>query len=187
MTGERCMVCFNLKQFCTCDSSQPVPVEVFNHGWTSETLRLAVPRPDRESGWFLGCGYCDTAWYVRNAEVVRVGALCDRCPEPNKDIDDVDGLVTTELGWCGCGNPEDVDEMMLRFLDSFTRRDDTNYEHCILPDENDPWRHAWMLLAYIADDLHWTEHGGSIYGSWLTENGVRARENLRVAVAEFAE
>jgi hypothetical protein len=37
---------------------------------------------------------------------------------------------------------------------------------------------AEVLLAYIADALGWTEHGGGVCGAWLSESGRTALANL---------
>jgi hypothetical protein len=38
-----------------------------------------------------------------------------------------------------------------------------------------------VLLAYIADRARWTEHGTSIRGAWLTDNGKRVLRLLDAA------
>ena len=74
------------------------------------------------------------------------------------------------MGWCRCGNPEDVTAMAFLYLTAVENK--VGYkdgqEITGIPDE------AWLLLSYICDGLEWTEHGGSVGGSWLTDTGKEA-------------
>lgn len=129
-------------------------------------------------GWFVGCGGCDGSASVRNAAIVREGG-CDACKDYGTDPDSgvyvLDSLVSHELGWCACGNPEDVDRMMLAYL---TAR---SVESFPKPPPDGISEDAELLLAYIADALDWTEHGGSVGGAWLTVDGREALANLIAA------
>lgn len=80
-----------------------------------------------------------------------------------------------ELGGCGCGQPERVDAMMLAYLESRAG------EGFPKPDPAGVSEDAALLLAYLADMLDWTEHGGSVGGAWLTDEGERALAHLRSA------
>lgn len=119
----------------------------------------------------MGCG-CGCTIIVRNAGFVATDRPpCEHC-QPVLDGTD-DQIIRTEmvsrhLGWCGCGNPEDIDLAMLAYLDSGTP------DILALPEGL-----AELMLAYIADDLGWTEHGGSVYGAWLTDDGREALTNLK--------
>lgn len=133
---------------------------------------------NEKRGWFTGCPHCGAALYVRNAAVVREGATCDNCRgwEADDDIGDVnEALVSTELGWCGCGSPEEVDRMMLAYLEARAEEDWPK------PHPEGVSEDAEQLLSYIADALGWTEHGGSVGGAWLTDDGKTARANLAAA------
>ncbi|HYF46707.1 MAG TPA: hypothetical protein VD926_10895 [Acidimicrobiales bacterium] len=128
-----------------------------------------------ENNWFVGCGSCDGKAWVKNAAIVR-DTSCDACKDYGSDertgVYVLDSLVCTELGWCTCGNPEDVDRMMLAYL---TAR---SYDDFPKPRAEGVSEDAEMLLAYIADALGWTEHGGSVGGAWLTDDGREAMANL---------
>lgn len=83
-------------------------------------------------------------------------------------------LITESLnrlmGWCQCGNPEDMTAMAFLYLTAVGNKLDrkTAQEKSGIPDE------AWTLLSYICDYLEWTEHGGSVGGAWLTDTGKEA-------------
>lgn len=88
----------------------------------------------------------------------------------------LDRLVNTELGWCACGDPSEIDGMMLAYLRARAHEDFPK------PAAEGVSPQAELLLAYIADGLGWTEHGSSIGGAWLTEDGREAMENLSKAL-----
>jgi hypothetical protein len=79
-------------------------------------------------------------------------------------------IVPRLLHWCGCGEPERIDALMRDYLASL--RDGPNVH-----DQTD----VEVLLAYIADRARWTEHGTSIRGAWLTDNGKRVLRLLDAA------
>jgi len=64
-----------------------------------------------------------------------------------------------KLGWCGCGNPEVAILEVAKLLESF--KTDVN----LLKDP------LSLCLAYELDRAGFTEHGSSVYGSWLTDDG----------------
>lgn len=84
------------------------------------------------------------------------------------------------LDLCGCGSPEDVVEAMATYLTRVEARwaeprvepveDQIRQGDNHLPD---------LLLAYLADNRKLTEHGGSIYGVWLRDEGKRWLELFR--------
>lgn len=88
---------------------------------------------------------------------------------------DRDGMVCAELGWCQCASPADVDHAMLSYLEGSGRG--------VPQAMGSAARERDLLLAYIAADLGWTEHGGSVWGSWLTDAGREALANLRAWVS----
>ena len=78
--------------------------------------------------------------------------------------------VNSLMGWCKCGDPADVTAMTFLYLTAVDNKVDykTAQSTTGIPDE------AWLLLSYICDGLEWTEHGGSVGGSWLTDTGKEA-------------
>lgn len=137
----------------------------------------------KQRGWFVGCG-CGSNQWVRNAAIVR-DKTCAQCKDYGTNEDSgvyvLDALVSTELGWCACGNPEDVDRMMLTYLEWAEARFDKQSEVSWDTPLDNVSDDAKFLLAYIADGLDWTEHGGSVGGAWLTDEGKEAMANLRAA------
>lgn len=97
-----------------------------------------------------------------------------------------------ELGWCGCGSPQEALEFMRDILQIMKNRSDDNQnEPCGTRYEDSAWAKHTKLLDdklpgalglsyfYFLDSVGLTEHGGSIGGSWLTKDGERALEILR--------
>lgn len=124
----------------------------------------------------MSCG-CGNVIRVKNAGFRTTTDGCDHCrraldgTDPGHDMSD--GRVSHELGWCGCGSLEAVDRMMLDYLTTEGEPD------AILITRNG----TDLLLAYIADDLGWTEHGGTVTACWLTDDGREAIANLTAALA----
>lgn len=84
------------------------------------------------------------------------------------------------LNLCGCGNPEDVVDAMLDYL----TRVEAGWTEPRVFQIRDDHHLADLLLAYLADNRHLTEHGGGIYGVWLTAEGVRWLELARSAAPD---
>lgn len=126
---------------------------------------------------FMSCTFLHPI-KVENAALVW-NHECGHCNElVDSPVCDVDhALVATELGWCACGSTDRIDELVYRYL-----------AWVALPMESRPRRDEQLtadlglLLAYVCDDLGWTEHGTSINGEWLTDDGHTALANLRAAV-----
>ena len=129
--------------------------------------------------WIETCG-CGVETWVRNHAYEFRGSGDPTHVHPG--FAEGGPTVAEELGWCGCGSPDDVDRMMLAYLTNINERWTTR------KDEGDPhygWRatpglseDAETLIQYIADSLDWTEHGGSVGGAWLTDDGRLALHNL---------
>ena len=122
---------------------------------------------------------CGVTIYQKNMAYVADGDCgVSDCPhhETLRGDDDMlgDPSVAQDLEWCGCGEPEAVDRMMLAYLESRAVEDWPK------PAPAGVSKDAALLLAYLADDLGWTEHGPSIGGAWLTDDGRDALLNLRL-------
>lgn len=107
---------------------------------------------DSETGLFLapdGCGY--------------------RTPQ--------DLMYSWGLGLCDCGRPWEVHGLLIDCLKCFDRGDTTEQWHeaggidriADLVAENP--KVAAEFIAHFLGQRDMTEHGGSVYGSWLTELG----------------
>lgn len=65
-----------------------------------------------------------------------------------------------KLGWCGCGCPEDAERCVLNLLSEIKVKTADVYADDLL-----------LCLAYTLDHAGLLEHGTSIGGAWLTEEG----------------
>ena len=127
--------------------------------------------------WVSGCPVCGSEVFVKNA-ALRQTKTCPNCVEFLADVLSRDEAVAAELGWCLCNRPEEVNRMMLAYLEA------RSIEDWPKPHPEGVSEDAETLLAYIADQLGWTEHGGSVGGAWLTADGREALDNLRRYAAE---
>ena len=72
--------------------------------------------------------------------------------------DDLESLIQNGLfGFCMCGDPR---EELKKFREVLNNR-----ENNIVPQMSD------QIYLYILDKEQFTEHGSSVFGSWLTEKG----------------
>lgn len=108
--------------------------------------------------------------------------------ESNKNDPDIKGMLEycfaafyyEILSFCGCGSPNSVCDLLLDFLECFTGDYDLidrNLVNKLLSENSNHIWHDFML--YFLDSKGITEHGTSIYGSWLTEEGKLYRELLK--------
>lgn len=79
-------------------------------------------------------------------------------------------------GVCGCGNPEEVAAAMADYLGRVEVKMVAGGPRQVR--EGADWL-ADVLLAYMADDIGLTMHGGSINWCWLEPAGVRWLELWR--------
>lgn len=88
----------------------------------------------------------------------------DMCPRPECDLVD---RFWTFAKLCRCGNPADLLRLVRDGLD-------------VLAGEgyHGVWVDANLALAYMLDAWELTEHGSSVYGSWLTDDGRALRDAL---------
>lgn len=146
--------------------------------------------------WLEGCGTCPgetrsinlTLHYVKEDPDCEQARFHGTMTEPNfrGEADFVVQRVTVarQMGWCACGNTERIDVMMLAYLTHneiywdwvHAQPDKIDFTQAPKTELSDDVN---MLMAYIADGLDWTEHGSSIYGAWLTDDGKEALANLR--------
>jgi hypothetical protein len=123
--------------------------------------------------WLETCG-CGRETRIKDYRLIFRGGD-GSCPASHPNFASVS--VNAELGWCGCGSHEDVDAWMLAYLRSRAG------DEWPKPQPEGVSEDAAGLLAYMADDLGWTEHGGSIYGAWLTDEGRLVIQRMEAAHA----
>lgn len=73
---------------------------------------------------------------------------------------EADYLQCDILGFCGCGNPEEVMIYVKQFLEKLEKQDWGQYEDM-----------PYMFLIYWANDKNFAEHGTTARCSWLTDTG----------------
>ena len=86
-------------------------------------------------------------------------------------IDDHDLL--TDVPVCGCGNPEQLYDLYRTVLRATPTpgSDDYRYGPAERAPDLDPL--LWEVVNGVLDDIRATEHGGNIWGCWLTKRGER--------------
>lgn len=85
-------------------------------------------------------------------------------------LQEIHDWVFTDLGFCGCGDPEAALEFLRVILNALDRG--TNEERKALLKEKFAGNEGlyWTYL-YLLDDNGLTEHGSNVVGCWLTEKG----------------
>ena len=77
-------------------------------------------------------------------------------------------IVFNDIGICGCGNPDDVLNMLQKYLEAkrewmpFEKQKEFAAKYA---------EELMLFMMYIMDDKGYTEHGSSVYGCWLTDKG----------------
>ena len=151
--------------------------------------------------FLFGCG-CGCLFNVKNvAWQVQMQSDVVPCTDCQMLIDnpiaespffDDSPSVAGELGWCGCGQPRNINEVMLTYLSGLRERGRVLASECrgllvieLLGTVSNAPRFPFgmdedlaLTYAYIADDLGWTDHGGNIQDAWLTDDGEIALTNL---------
>lgn len=95
-----------------------------------------------------------------------LGVAFDGCDYQFQGLsyEDAGGVVWCGLfGFCGCGNREDHLNVLLSTLHKMYRWHTQNEYSEYTPEEE--------LWLYFLDLYGFTEHGSSIFGSWLTDKG----------------
>lgn len=68
--------------------------------------------------------------------------------------------------FCACGSPEDAFEALAKALRIISHDRWLDELKAWIPDDG-----LQLLLLYQLDKMDLTEHGGSVYGSWLSDKG----------------
>lgn len=81
------------------------------------------------------------------------------------------------LGGCGCGEPDSLAEMAYKLLEHFGT---PHMERTFNFYEGDDHL-TYEVIAHWLAEKEVTEHGGSIYGSWLSEKGKEILKTIKEA------
>jgi hypothetical protein len=73
------------------------------------------------------------------------------------------------LGLCGCGNPDQVHELLIECLETFEPYE-YGLQKLVAVVKEKPEIVA-EFIAHFLDKFYLIEHGSNVYGSWLTEEG----------------
>lgn len=87
-------------------------------------------------------------------------------------------VIETEIGFCGCGRPEDALGLIHRFLGYYNQEAEktTHFDWNRVSATHESGLIYFILYQF--DRVGLIEHGGSVPG-WLTEKGLALREALR--------
>lgn len=105
--------------------------------------------------------------------------------EESKREEEFANLWYNDLGMCGCGNPEAVKEFLYKLMvhQTLSGIEPFNYEEWdaerkkIITD-TDPHT-IFEFVFHVLEHTDFAMHGGSVYGSWLSDKGIRLVELLK--------
>ena len=107
----------------------------------------------------------------------------------------VEVFLAEICNFCGCGCNNQLLRYILKFLECYNYdgehrmldKDlfDKEFKHPLMSD-NDMWV-SYEFLAKWVDSIGLSDHGTSVYSSWLTDEGLAWREVLRRACKEDTE
>lgn len=128
--------------------------------------------------------------YGDDFESERFGTFSDfdheiRKPDAERDYDYIfeycyEIFVYEVCNFCGCGCGIRVSGLIRSFLDCFDSFDGTLFDSDIYKQKFPGRTETEMeFMLKWADSLRFSDHGTSVYGSWLTDKGVAFRELLR--------
>lgn len=86
------------------------------------------------------------------------------------DIDKIRDLYFKKLGWCGCGEPPEILQLVKDVLLAFqieNWKDRCDKVNELLGDDTD----LGYVLLYSLDHVNLIEHGSNVWNSWLSDYG----------------
>lgn len=92
----------------------------------------------------------------------------------------VDLRWTEECKFCNCGQPEEAQQYIKEVLSAIKLRSDSEWEinNVSKVIKSNPDSFEYFLL-YVLEAMDLTEHGGSVGGSWLTEEGMKLLDEMQ--------
>jgi hypothetical protein len=92
--------------------------------------------------------------------------------------EDKDDVLSSFLGFCGCGCPEETFKYIASALELIRDNTDWDTRHAKLC-ELCGGKQAADFMLYFLDSKRMTEHGTSIGGSWIDEKGTQFIEAVK--------
>lgn len=141
------------------------------------------------------CAYGDD--YTGISFIFAKGLLDTFDSDPNANTDmileyAVEVFLSEICNFCGCGCNDRLLRYILKFLECFNYDNeglvlskdlfDKEFSHPLMSDED--MRVSYEFLAKWVDSIGLSDHGTSVYSSWLTDEGLAWREVLRRACKE---
>ena len=87
-------------------------------------------------------------------------------------------IYYNKLGMCGCGTPEEVKHFLFSLLENHRQYKDDEITHEVMSENRKKIIKTvdadiiFEIIFHVFDNVGLLEHGGSIYGSWFTEEGI---------------
>ena len=80
-------------------------------------------------------------------------------------------LQIAVLGFCGCGNPDEVMVYVKEMLDKLDNEQHENYDNI-----------PYMFFVYWANDKGFAEHGCTVRCSWLSDKGKELLKDINTCI-----
>jgi hypothetical protein len=92
-------------------------------------------------------------------------------PEGNSHETKAEAMYYGQLGGCGCGSPQCVHKFIIDILSKQNPKTKMLDYELITSHIEDNHDEAYQFIMHMLGEKHLVEHGGSVYGSWLTPRG----------------
>ena len=93
-------------------------------------------------------------------------------PDGGSYLNEADYFYIREMEMCGCGRPESVHKMLNDILTANCDDHPNIIDHKKAIDViSKDLESAYEFIMHVLENKGMTEHGGSVYGSWITDKG----------------
>ena len=165
--------------------------------WTDKELcsKIIFVLDKRLSVYQKECSYGDDYAGITFEFAKALLETFDKDPKVNTDMIleyAVDVFLSEICNFCGCWCNEKLLRYILKFLECYNydgeglmlskKLFDKDFSHPLMSDD-DMWV-SYEFLAKWVDSIGLSDHGTSVYSSWLTDEGLAWREVLRRACKE---
>lgn len=93
------------------------------------------------------------------------------------------------IGMCGCGSPDEVRQFLFDLLENHRQYKDDEITYEVMSEKRKEIIKSvdtdiiFEIIFHLFNNAELLEHGGSVYGSWFTEEGL----NFLKLLAEFKD